>query len=326
LGREATEEDLSLFYKVSEEKIIDLLEKSEAAKKILVKTNMRLIFHIARFYKFRGVAYPDLIQEGTFGLIKAIDRYDPDRGFRFSTYASWWIKQSISRAVAEKSRIVRLPVHVHDLMVSVSKAERQFSRTHLRKPTPIELAERLALPLQKVELLIKCSREVNSIDENVYQNKGKLPGGNEIQVKDRLISEACEPSSMNDFRSFRSEIRRVMESLSDREMQIVEMRFGLTDGNPMTLEEIGKHFNVTRERIRQIEARAMSKMRNPEKLSELKEACRDQAYVVNTDVFLSSSASGLKNSLDHNNNNKGNGGNNRELNVVIKTSEFANIF
>jgi RNA polymerase primary sigma factor len=176
---------------------------------------MRLVFHIARYYKFRGVAYPDLVQEGTFGLIKAIQKYDPDRGFRFSTYASWWIKQSVSRAIAEKSRLIRLPVHIHDMMVSISKVEREFSVQHSRKPTPQEVAQRLALPLPKVELLMRCAQEVSSIDENAFQNRGKAEVGG-VQVKEKIASQtSVEPSTLSTRNSLRAELRRAMGVLSE---------------------------------------------------------------------------------------------------------------
>lgn len=278
LGYEVSNAELAAVLQIPEEHVPIILEKGENAKKILVNANLRLVFHIARYYRYRGVAYPDLVQEGTFGLIKAIDKFDPERGFRFSTYASWWIKQAVSRAIAEKSRIVRLPVHIHDLMVSISRVEKQFISSHSRKPTPYELAERLCLPLQKVELLLKCARDVRSIDEDIYQNKGKGASNNQIQVKDRIASKETEPSYINERNSLREELRRAMKILSEREAQIVEMRFGLTDGNQMTLEEIGKLFNVTRERIRQIEARALSKMRNPLKADEMKEIFQDQSF------------------------------------------------
>ena len=278
LGRMVTDDELAAALGLSSPDQVEfLLTKGKDSKKVLVKTNMRLVFHICKYYRYRGVAYPDLVQEGTFGLMKAVDKYDPERGFRFSTYASWWIKQSVSRAIAEKSRIVRLPVHIHDLMVSLGRVERQFIAQNSRKPTPQELAERLALPLQKVELLVKCSQEVNSIDCNVYDDAGKPVSNNEVQVKDRLVSETAQPSSLNERNSVRSELRRAMDSLSEREAQIVEMRFGLADGNQMTLEEIGKQFNVTRERIRQIEARALSKMRNPVKVEEIREIFQDHS-------------------------------------------------
>jgi RNA polymerase primary sigma factor len=158
------------------------------------------------------------------------------------------------------------------MMVSVSRAEKQFQIAHNRKPTPAELADRLALPVQKVELLLKSARNVNSIDENLYGTNSKSGAtDNEVQVKDRLASEVVAPSFVSDKNSLRQELRRAMRILSEREAQIVEMRFGLTDGNQMTLEEIGKTFKVTRERIRQIEARALSKMRHPAQLNEFKE-------------------------------------------------------
>lgn len=275
LGRDVTDAEVAKSMEIEEHQVQFLSERGKAAKSALVRANMRLVFHMAKYYRFRGLSYPDLVQEGTFGLMKAVDRYDPDRGFRFSTYASWWIKQSVSRAIAEKSRIVRLPVHIHDLMVSMSRAERQFAIANNRKPTPEELAERLALPVQKVELLKRCGRDVNSMDENVYNNNAKATSSNEVQVKDRLQSTGTAPQSLNERNSQRQELRRAMRSLTEREAQIVEMRFGLADGNPMTLEDIGKKFNVTRERIRQIEARALSKMRHPMKAGELREIFQD---------------------------------------------------
>lgn len=278
LARPASDDEVAEVLGLNVEHMKQLVEKGEAAKRILVRQNMRLVFHIAKFYRNRGVAYPDLIQEGTFGLMKAVDKFDPERGFRFSTYASWWIKQAVSRAIAEKSRIVRLPVHIHDMMVSVSKVEKQFAADHSRKPTSVELAEKLCLPVQKVELLVKCAMEVNSIDESQYQNRGKLTS-NDVLVKDRLVSETVEPFSMNEDISVRSELRRIMGSLSEREADIVELRFGLSTGQPMTLEEIGKKFNVTRERIRQIEARALSKMRQPVRDREIKQVFRKHIMV-----------------------------------------------
>lgn len=277
LGRDATNDEIASQLEITPDQVPYLLERGKAAKSSLVRANMRLVFHMAKYYRFRGLSYPDLVQEGTFGLMKAVDRYDPDRGFRFSTYASWWIKQSVSRAIAEKSRIVRLPVHIHDLMVSMSRAEKQFAIANNRKPTHAELAERLALPVQKIELLKRCGRDVNSMDESVYNNNAKPTSSNEVQVKDRLQSEGTEPLKLNERNSQRQELRRAMRSLTEREAQIVEMRFGLADGNPMTLEDIGKQFNVTRERIRQIEARALSKMRHPIKTGELKEIFQDDS-------------------------------------------------
>jgi len=251
-------------------------EKGDNARSILIQANMRLVFHIAKYYRHRGLPYPDIVQEGTFGLMKAVDKYDPDRGFRFSTYASWWIKQSVSRAIAEKSRLVRLPVHIHDLMVTLHRAQKTFMTTHDRKPTAEELAEILALPLRKVELLVRCHRDIQSSDDDQFQSKGPNEGASRLN-SDLMESTNVDPSEMMDKISLRSELKRAMSTLTEREAQVIQLRFGLSDGFPKTLKDIGEHFGVTRERIRQIEARALSKMRYPNKAHSLKEMTRDQS-------------------------------------------------
>ena len=261
-GRPATNEELASVLQTESSNVDDLLNKGDSAKNLLVKANMRLVFHIAKYYRHRGVAYPDLVQEGTFGLIKAVEKYNPERGFRFSTYATWWIKQAVSRAVAEKSRIVRLPVHIHEMMVSIGKAEKLFQIQHDRKPTAKELSAKLALPLKKIEFLMSCSREVNSIDQAIYRSKAGVAVSNEIQVKDRLISNQNAPPMLSDRYGIQSQLKDAMAILSEREARIVEMRFGLANSTPKTLAEVGKYFDVTRERIRQIESRALAKMRN----------------------------------------------------------------
>lgn len=290
LGREVTNMELAKALEITDDHLMQLIEKGGIAKQVLVQANMRLIFHIAKYYRARGVAYPDLVQEGTFGLMKAVDKYDPERGFRFSTYASWWIKQAVSRAIAEKSRLVRLPVHIHDLVSSVLRIEKQFSIQYNRKPTTEELAEQLALPLSKVQLLLKCARVVTTIDDSLYSNRGKMKMNNEVQFRDQLISTQVEPSSLNDKNSVREELRFAMAGLSQREAQIVEMRFGLGDGNQMTLEEIGRQFNVTRERIRQIEARALSKMRQPIRMNDFKDIIQEQQQPIAIDFGLPSAS------------------------------------
>eukprot|EP01039_Chlorochromonas_danica_P005131 gene5131-5638_t len=272
LGRDITVAELAAALSITEEQVRSLLIKGESAKKVLIRANMRLVFHIARHYRYRGVSYPDLIQEGTLGLMKAVEKYDGERGYRFSTYASWWIKQSISRAVAEKSRLIRLPVHIHDMMVSIGKVEKKFTLAHARKPTSLELAERLALPLQKVELLLRCARDVESTETASFIAKD---GVAQSTIKERLVSVGASPIDTNDSVYLRMELRKVMDDLNDRESQVLAMRFGLSDGNPMTLEEVGKRFNVTRERIRQIEARALSKMRSPKFAAKMREIFRD---------------------------------------------------
>jgi RNA polymerase primary sigma factor len=284
-GRPISNSEVAEALGVPSEQISVLISKGEAAKNTLVGANMRLVFHIAKYYRYRGVAYPDLVQEGTFGLIKAVEKYDPEKGFRFSTYASWWIKQSISRAIAEKSRIVRLPVHIHDMMVSISRAQKEFSALHHRKPTPYELSEQLCLPLEKVELVVKCARDVKSIDEALFANRGKSTSNKEMLFKESVASSEVAPSSINEKSSVQEELRRKMRGLSEREIQIVELRFGLRDGSQRTLEEIGNMFNVTRERIRQIEARALSKMRTPVKSEGNKEIFAENSFISPSAIF-----------------------------------------
>lgn len=282
-GRPISNSEVAEALGISSEQIPVLINKGEVARNTLVGANMRLVFHIAKYYRYRGVAYPDLVQEGTFGLIRAIEKFNPEKGFRFSTYASWWIKQSISRAIAEKSRIVRLPVHIHDMMVSVTKAQKDFASAHSRKPTPQELSEQLCLPLEKVELIVKCARDVKSMDETLYASRGMMSTDKEVLVKENIVSEEITPSSINDVSSVHEDVRSKMRNLSEREIEIVELRFGLRDGNQRTLEEIGKMFNVTRERIRQIEARALSKMRSCNKSEKGREIFPD-----NPEILLSS--------------------------------------
>jgi len=273
LGRPVNDDELAVALGLSSKEHINILiDRGKESKRILVKSNMRLVFHLTKYYKTRGLAYPDLIQEGTFGLMKAVDKYDPEKGFRFSTYASWWIKQAVSRAIAEKSRLVRVPVHIHDLMVSMSRIEKIFISQNHRSPSPKELALQLALPLRKVELLVKCSKELGTTDSDVFQFP-KTGTQVEVQVKDRLVSTVSEPAIVNDQICVRTELRRMMRTLSEREAQIMEMRFGLGDGTQKSLEDCSKHFCVTRERIRQIEARALSKMRTPSKTTGMFISC-----------------------------------------------------
>lgn len=186
LGRNVNDDELAVALGLSSKKHIKLIiDRAEKSQRTLVQANMRLVFHLSKYYKMRGLAYPDLIQEGTFGLMKAVNKYDPEKGFRFSTYASWWIKQSVSRAIAEKSRLVRLPVHIHDLMVSMSRIEKQFISQNNRSPSPKELALNMAIPLHKVELLVRCSREMGTTDSDVFKTP-KSGNQIEVQVKDRL--------------------------------------------------------------------------------------------------------------------------------------------
>lgn len=235
---------------------LKILSRGEKAKATLLTSNMRLVFHIAKYYRFRGLAYADLVGEGTCGLIKAIVKFDPNRGFRFSTYASHWVKQAVTRSVAEKSRLVRVPVNIHDMIITTNRAERNFRDKFGRKPMPAELARDVGLPITKVLLLLSCAN-VNSMDE-------PLGSTTDATAKDRIASDEVDPTQQGDRFLFLSVLRESMRSLSPREAHIVELRYGLGEGQrPMTLEQVGSLYHITRERVRQIEANALRKMRDP---------------------------------------------------------------
>lgn len=264
-GKEVSDEEIATLLQINESIVSKIQSKGEEAKDLLVSSNVRLVFHIAKFYKSKGVTYADLVQEGMLGLMKAVERYDPDRGFRFSTYATWWIKQAVLRAIAEKSRIIRVPGHVHELIGTLLRVEKRFVATHMRKPSVQELSIELALPIKKTELLLRCCLTINSSDDAAYDgNRGKMISSSEAKVKDKLISHTIQPQLNEIKKSMHSSLRHILHNnLTNREYSIIEMRYGLIDGNISTLEDIGIKFNVTRERIRQIEAKALAKLRMP---------------------------------------------------------------
>jgi RNA polymerase sigma factor (sigma-70 family) len=286
LGRECTDKEIGDLLQMSEQDVDFLISRGRDAKDRIVRENMRLVFHIAKFYKDKGMSFPDLVQEGTAGLLKAVDRYDPERGFRISTYASWWIKQSVSRAVAEKSRLIRLPVHIHDMLQSMLKTEAEFQQAKGRMPTLKETADKMGLPESKLEILQKSKREIKSTDEEAFKNQraGRAEQGQSARQLGALLEseEGYQEESLADVRgdSLRQDIRRSMSHLTEREVRVVELRFGLLNGNSMTLEEIGRTINVTRERVRQIEARALHKLRQPDNVSQMKNIFRDYSEAV----------------------------------------------
>lgn len=274
LKREVSDLELANVLGKSVREVYEAKIRGDEAKAALISANMRLVFHIARFYKNRGVSYSDLIQEGTVGLMKSVEKFDPARGFRFSTYASWWVKQAVSRAIAEQSRIVRIPVHIHDLLCSLHKAEKLFVEEHDRKPTISELAESLSLSVEKIELLQKCSREVKSMDDSLITGAGPKTQ-RELFLGDRLSSENL-PVMETDSEESREKLKYLVDrKLSGREAIVVDMRYGLSDGIPMTLEQVGRKLEVTRERIRQIEAKAIEKLQQNDLLGDMKEIFQD---------------------------------------------------
>ncbi|KAG5188555.1 RNA polymerase [Tribonema minus] len=253
---------------VDEDTLKLIMIRSARAKSTMISANLRLAVSIAKRYRRRGLALPDLIQEGSFGLMKAAERFDPEKGFKFSTYATWWIKQSIMRAIADQSRTIRLPVHVHDFLNSVKRATRELSLELGRHPTDEELAMRLQVTAQKIVFYRDAAQSVLSMEQsrNFASRKGSgasQGGKSDMTLEDSLRDPEPLPEDRTQHAMLKENLLQLLGTLSPREQEVVRLRFGLDDGRARTLEEIGQVFCVTRERVRQIESRALQKLRQP---------------------------------------------------------------